>query len=219
MASIEVLTVPLKSEVYFNQLCYEISYERITMTHFAIRLIHSIDRYIDLIGRGVSWLTLVMVVTVVVVVVTRYFLQIGSIALQESVTYLHSAIFLIGVAYTLQHDGHVRVDIFYRQFSIRQRALVNFFGNILFLIPFSVLILVASWEYVLVSWTIRETSTENNGLPFVYVLKSLMLLMPAILILQGVSELLKSLLILLGHAAPIKTMHVEKKRDSQEQAR
>jgi TRAP-type mannitol/chloroaromatic compound transport system permease small subunit len=189
------------------------------MTHFAVRLIQSIDRYIDLIGRGVSWLTLIMVVTVVVVVVARYFLQIGSIALQESVTYLHSAIFLIGIAYTLQHDGHVRVDIFYRQFSIRQRALVNFFGNILFLMPVSGLILVASWEYVLISWTIRETSTENNGLPFVYVLKSLMLLMPAILVLQGVSELLKSFLVLLGRAAPIENMYVYKNRDSQEQAR
>jgi TRAP-type mannitol/chloroaromatic compound transport system permease small subunit len=85
--------------------------------------------------------------------------------------------------------------------------------------PVSGLILVASWEYVLVSWTIRETSTENNGLPFVYVLKSLMLLMPAILVLQGVSELLKSFLVLLGRAAPIENMHVYKKRDSQEQAR
>jgi TRAP-type mannitol/chloroaromatic compound transport system permease small subunit len=187
--------------------------------YFVVRLIRGIDRFVELLGRTTSWLTLLMVITVLVVVVARYFFQIGSIALQESVTYLHSTIFLIGIAYTLQHDGHVRVDIFYRQFSIERKALVNFFGNILFLMPVSGLILVASWEYVLASWTLRETSTENNGLPFVYVLKSLMLLMPAILVIQGISELLKSFLVLMGRGAPIDNINIYTDQDSREQMR
>lgn len=147
-----------------------------------------------------SWLTVAMVFAVLVVVVTRYFLQIGSIALQESVTYLHAMIFLLGIGFTLQHGGHVRVDIFYRQFAPRRKALVDFCGGIFFLMPVSVLIFYASWDYVWASWAIRETSAENNGLPFIYLLKTLMLLMPALLFLQGLSEILKSVLTLMGHS-------------------
>ena len=164
-----------------------------------IRLIHAINGFADLIGRAVSWLTVVMVATVIVVVVARYFLQIGSIALQESVTYLHAAVFLLGIGYTLKHDGHVRVDIFYRHFSVKRKAMVDLLGTLLFLLPVSGLIFYASWDYVMSSWAIGETSAENNGLPFTYILKTLMLLMPATLLLQGVAEILKNVLRLCGH--------------------
>jgi TRAP-type mannitol/chloroaromatic compound transport system permease small subunit len=139
-----------------------------------------------------------MVATVLIVVVTRYFLQIGSIALQESVTYLHASVFLLGISYTLKQGGHVRVDIFYRRFSLHRKALVDFCGGMFFLIPVSVLIFYSSWDYVLASWAIGETSAENNGLPFIYLLKTLMILMPATLLLQGVAEILKSLLVLIN---------------------
>ena len=160
-------------------------------------VIKSINGMTDFLGRAVSLLTVVMVATVLIVVVTRYFLQIGSIALQESVTYLHATVFLLGIAYTLKQGGHVRVDIFYRQFSLRRKALVDFCGGLFFLIPVSILIFYSSWDYVIASWAIGETSAENNGLPFIYLLKTLMILMPATLLLQGVAEILKSLLILI----------------------
>jgi TRAP-type mannitol/chloroaromatic compound transport system permease small subunit len=163
-----------------------------------IRLINQIDAITDFVGRTVSWLTLLMVATVLIVVVTRYFVQIGSIALQESVTYLHATVFLLGIACTLKQGGHVRVDIFYRRFSSRRKALVDFCGGLFFLIPVSILIFYSSWDYVLASWAIGETSAENNGLPFVYLLKTLMILMPATLLLQGVAEILKSLLVLIN---------------------
>jgi len=163
------------------------------------RVTQTIDYFIDFIGRAVSWLTIAMVITTLVVVVSRYFLQIGSIALQESVTYLHAAVFLLGIGYTLQHGGHVRVDIFYRNFSIKRKAVVDLVGGILFLLPVSGLIFYASWDYVMASWAIGETSAENNGLPFVYVLKTLMLLMPATLLLQGIAEILKNAIRLSGH--------------------
>jgi TRAP-type mannitol/chloroaromatic compound transport system permease small subunit len=163
-------------------------------------VIKSINGMTDFLGRTVSWLTVVMVATLLIVVVTRYFLQIGSIALQESVTYLHATVFLLGIAYTLKQGGHVRVDIFYRQFSPRRKALVNFCGGIFFLIPVSVLIFYSSWDYVMASWAIGETSAENNGLPFIYLLKTLMILMPATLLLQGVAEILKSLLVLINQS-------------------
>ena len=145
----------------------------LALTNHVISLI---DGMTDFLGRVVSWLTVVMVVTVLVVVVTRYFLQIGSIALQESVTYFHAAVFLLGISYTLKQGGHVRVDIFYRQFSPSRRVVVDFCGGVFFLIPVSILIFYSSWDYVLASWVIGETSAENNGLPFIYLLKTLMIL-------------------------------------------
>jgi TRAP-type mannitol/chloroaromatic compound transport system permease small subunit len=157
-------------------------------------------------------MAVIMIVMVMLVVIVRYFLEIGSIALQESVTYLHSMIFLLGIAYTLKLDGHVRVDIFYRRFSLYRKAAVNVLGGIFFLIPISILIIFSSYDYVLASWAIGETSTENNGLPFVYLLKSLMLIMPATLLLQGIAEILKNLIILIDQSNTTDTGTL--KRDS-----
>jgi len=158
----------------------------------------AIEKFTEVTGRFISWATVTMVILVVLVVITRYFLGLGSIALQESVTYLHCLVFMMGFAFTLKHDGHVRVDIFYRRFSPRFKAIVNLVGGLLFLIPFCLLIFFISWDYVLASWVIRETSAENNGLPFIYLLKTLMLLMPVTLLLQGIAEIIRSGLILSG---------------------
>ena len=158
----------------------------------------AIEKFTEVTGRFISWATVTMVILVVLVVITRYFLGLGSIALQESVTYLHCLVFMMGFAFTLKHDGHVRVDIFYRGFSPRFKAIVNLIGGLLFLIPFCLLIFFISWDYVLASWVIRETSAENNGLPFIYLLKTLMLLMPVTLLLQGIAEIIRSGLILGG---------------------
>jgi len=160
------------------------------------RLADIINTVTETIGRLTSWLTVAMVATVLAVVVTRYFLQIGSIALQESVTYLHCMVFMLGLAYTLKHDGHVRVDIIYRGYSGKTKALVNVVGGVLFLLPLCCVLFYVSWDYVLASWATKETSAENNGLPFTYLLKSLMLMMPVLLFLQGLAETVKNGLIL-----------------------
>lgn len=163
-------------------------------------LVSAIDGFTEATGRFISWLTVLMVGLVVVVVVMRYFLELGSIALQESVTYIHAMVFMLGLAFTLKRGGHVRVDIFYRQFGARRKALVNLVGGLLFLMPVTVLIFVSSWDYVLSSWAFGETSSESNGLPFVYLLKTLMLIMPVTLLLQGIAEILKSVLVIRGTA-------------------
>jgi TRAP-type mannitol/chloroaromatic compound transport system permease small subunit len=155
-------------------------------------MINVIDKFTDLLGKIISWLTVVMLLNVLIVVVARYFLGFGSIALQESVTYLHCAVFMLGLSYTLKHDGHVRVDILYRNYSNKNKAMVNFLGGLFFLVPLSILLFITSWDYVLASWSIRETSAENNGLPFVYLLKSLMLVMPLTLLIQGLVEILRN---------------------------
>ena len=161
-------------------------------------VIRQIDRLTEITGRVISWLTAAMVALVVTVVVMRYFLEMGSIAMQELVTYINAMVFMLGIAFTLKRGGHVRVDIFYRNFQAYKKALVDLLGGLFFLIPVTVLIFVTSWDYVAASWAITETSAENNGLPFIYLLKTLMLIMPAMLLLQGVAEVLKSALILTG---------------------
>jgi TRAP-type mannitol/chloroaromatic compound transport system permease small subunit len=160
--------------------------------------VNAVESFTEITGRLIAWLTMLMVVLVMLVVATRYFLEIGSIALQEAVTYLHCLVFLMGLAFTLKHDGHVRVDIFYRGFSPKSKATVNLLGGILFLVPVCLLIFFTSLDYVLASWAIKETSAENNGLPFVYLLKTLMLLMPLTLLLQGIAEIIKSGLVISG---------------------
>ena len=162
-----------------------------------------IDTLIERVGKLLSFLMIVLVCVVLVVVVGRYFFQIGSIALQELITYLHATIFLLGISYTLKHDGHVRVDIFYRDFSQKKKALVNLIGGVFFVLPISVFILWFCMDYVVASWNILETSKENNGLPFVYLLKSLILVMPILLILQALTIMLKNLLVLSKREATI----------------
>ena len=147
---------------------------------------------------------IVLVCVVIVVVIGRYFFEIGSVALQELTTYLHAIIFMLGISYTLKHDGHVRVDIFYRNFSEKRKALVNVIGGLMFIFPISIFIGWSSWEYVLASWSIMETSTENSGLPFIYLLKTVMLIMPSLLMIQGFISIIKNVTVL--HSLTLKSI-------------
>jgi TRAP-type mannitol/chloroaromatic compound transport system permease small subunit len=147
------------------------------------------------VGQMISWLTLLLVALVISVVLSRYFLGIGSIAIQESVSYVHAIIFMLGLAYTLQRGGHVRVDIFYREFSVRRKALIDLLGAALFLLPFCGFILFSSWDYVMASWSIKETSSETGGIAAVYLLKTLMIIMPASLALQGIAQIIESIMV------------------------
>ena len=92
-----------------------------------------LDALIEITGRGVSWLILAMVVTTCTVVLLRYVFDTGAIALQESVTYMHSLVFMLGLSYVLKHDGHVRVDLIYARLSARARVKINLLGHSIFL--------------------------------------------------------------------------------------
>ncbi len=139
------------------------------------------------IGRAVSWLTLLMVLLTFGIVILRYGMNQGWIWLQESVTYLHALVFMTAAAWTFQTDDHVRVDIFYRDRSDRHKAWVNLLGTLVFLAPFSIFLILIGWDYVAASWATKEGSREAGGLPLVYLLKSLILIMPALLLLQSFS--------------------------------
>jgi TRAP-type mannitol/chloroaromatic compound transport system permease small subunit len=161
-------------------------------------ILRAINCFTGWVGRFIAWLCLLLVVLTVSVVLLRYLFGMGSIAVQESVTYVHSMIFMLGLAVALQRGGHVRVDIFYRNFSERRKALVDLLGGVFFLLPFCGLILLSSWDYVLASWAIKETSAESGGIAAVYLLKTLMILMPIMLALQGISQILTSLITIKG---------------------
>lgn len=148
------------------------------------------------VGQVISWLTLLLVILIMTVVISRYLLGVGSIAIQESVSYVHAIIFMLGLAFTLQRGGHVRVDIFYREFSPRHKAAVDLIGATIFLLPLCGLILVGSWDYVMASWAIKETSSETGGIAAVYLLKTLMIIMPITLGLQGIAQIINSILVL-----------------------
>ncbi|WP_018691592.1 TRAP transporter small permease subunit [Algicola sagamiensis] len=143
---------------------------------------------IRVLGQSIAWLTFIMVILTCLIVLLRYGFNLGWIWLQELVLYMHAAVFMLGVSYAFQKDQHVRVDIFYRSFSAKTKHLVNLFGHIFLLFPVSILILWFSWDYVAMSWHIKESSPETGGLPFVYLLKSLVPMMSLLLMIQGVAS-------------------------------
>ena len=163
---------------------------------FLKNLVRIIDSITEYTGKVIAWLTLLIVILTFLIVLLRYGFSLGWIAMQESVLYAHGAIFMLGAAYTLKHDAHVRVDIFYQKFNQKQKAFVNLFGSLFLLMPVCVFIFYVSIDYVLLSWEILESSKEPGGLPAVYLNKSLILLLVITLILQGMAEIARNILII-----------------------
>ena len=159
--------------------------------------VHRVDSFTELSGRWLAWACLLLALVVGLVVLLRYGAGVGSIALQEAATYLHAMIFMLGAAYTLKRNGHVRVDIFYRRFSARGKAWVNSVGCIVFLLPFCVFLLGVSAHFVAEAWRIREGSPDPGGIHGVFLLKTLIPVMATGLMLQCLCELARNLLILL----------------------
>ncbi len=139
-----------------------------------------------------------MVIVQFMVVVLRYVFGVGSIFMQESVVYMHGIMFMLGAAYTLLHEGHVRIDIFYREASERRKALVNLIGAPLLLLPICAVIFRYSWPYVASSWRVFEGSKETSGIQGVFLLKSIVLVFAVMLALQGISLAVHALLVLTG---------------------
>jgi TRAP-type mannitol/chloroaromatic compound transport system permease small subunit len=151
-----------------------------------------IDRLNSTIGRGAAWCGLAIVSIQFAVVVLRYVFGMASIWLTELIVYAHAGLFMLAAAWTLAVGGHVRVDIFYAAASPRRKALIDLCGALLLLTPFMVALLVLSMPYVGRSWTILERSREASGLPFVYLLKTLIPVFALLLGLQGVSQAIRA---------------------------
>lgn len=157
------------------------------------RIVYWIDRINEWVGMGAAWLTTALVLVVCYDVFTRYLLRRSVVAIQELEWHLFATIFLLGAAFTLKYDRHVRVDVLYTKFTKRQQALVNILGGLLFLIPFSILVILSSKNFVAISFQIRETSPDPGGLPARYILKACIPVGFFLLFLQGISLVVKSI--------------------------
>jgi TRAP-type mannitol/chloroaromatic compound transport system permease small subunit len=170
-----------------------------------IAIADRIDRFTTAIGRAASWLALAVVLLQFALVVARYVFALGSIWLSEAVIYLHATLFMLAAAWTLRAEGHVRVDIFYAHAGKRARAFVDLVGALLLLLPFMLVLLWLSVPYVQRSWAIFERSQEASGLPFVYLLKTVIPVFAVLMVLQGMSQAIHALATLRraeeGHAS------------------
>ncbi len=164
--------------------------------------IRAVDRLSEAVGRMAMAFSLLLVLVVMADVAMRYFMNISFSSLRELEWHFYSAIFLLGGAYTLRHDAHVRVDIFYQRFSDRGRALINVLGCLLMLFPGCWLVVETSMPFVAFSWGMHEISPDPGGLPFRWALKALIPIGFGLMGLQGVSFFFKNLLVLMGRRAP-----------------
>jgi len=164
--------------------------------------IRGIDALNDWVGHTVAWLTLGCVLTCFAVVVLRYAFSIGFPWLQELYVWQHAAVFMAGAGYTMLHRGHVSVDVLYGRASERRKAWIDILGTLLFLFPWLAVLAVTSLPFVSSSWSIREGAATADGMPAVYLLKSLLWVFCALLFLQGLALLLRRALYLAGHALP-----------------
>ena len=157
-----------------------------------LALADRIDRLNGAVGRTVAWAALLIVLVQFLVVVMRYVFNLGSIWLTETIVYGHAALIMLAAAWTLYAGGHVRVDVFYAEFSPRNKALVDLAGSLLLLLPFMLVLLWFALPYVARSWAILERSRETSGLPLVFLLKTLLPLFALLMALQGVSQAIRA---------------------------
>lgn len=157
--------------------------------------INNIEKISEWCGVLVSWCVLFMVLIIGYDVSMRFFFRISSGALQELEWHLFAIIFLLGASYTFKHDGHVRVDIFYKShwMSDIKRAWVDLLGTIFFLLPFCILIIVNSMDFVADSYANAERSSDPGGLSHRYLLKAAIPAGFALLMVQGIAIILKSI--------------------------
>ncbi|MDC0185471.1 TRAP transporter small permease subunit [Gammaproteobacteria bacterium] len=154
----------------------------------------SINKFFDLlramirlIGVASSYLLLAMVLVTFFIVMLRYGFSLGWIWLQESIIWMHAAVFLLVAPYAFSQDAHVRVDVFYRQWSQKTKNKVNLVGSLLCLCPVALFLIIGSFDYVIASWETKETSKDAGGLiyPFIPLLKTFIPITGLLLFFQG----------------------------------
>ena len=162
------------------------------------QIVSSIHQLNEWAGKVISWLTTLLVLLVCFDVVTRYLFSDTQAWIMELEWHLFALIFIIGAGYAFKHDRHVRVDLFYANFSERDKAWVNLIGAVLFLLPWTALMIYASFDYALISYQIGEGSPDPGGLPARYVIKFAVTVGMSLLFLEGLASLLESIQVLVN---------------------
>ncbi|MCK0151722.1 TRAP transporter small permease subunit [Marivita sp. S6314] len=157
------------------------------------RLADALDRLNTGVAHVVRWLAIAMMLVQVCIVVGRYAFGVNSIAAQESVLYMHAALFMLAGGYTLLVDKHVRVDVFYAKASDTVRRRIDIFGHLFFLIPSMLALLYWSWPSVRNSWRILEGPLSVGGIEAVFLLKSLIPAFCVLVLLQSLAGLIRLL--------------------------
>jgi TRAP-type mannitol/chloroaromatic compound transport system permease small subunit len=175
--------------------------------NFMVRVSGWIDALNEWVGRATAWVSLALVVVVFGDVVMRYALNKSFVFTQELEWHIFAFIFLIGAGYTLLHDGHVRVDIFYQRFGVKGQAWTNLLGVLLFLIPGCLMIILTSWHFVARAFAVGEGSPDPGGIPYRFIVKGLIPVGFSLLLLQGISMGIHSVLQILNIEKPKETTH------------
>ncbi len=171
--------------------------------NFLKKISQFIDALNEKTGLFAAWLTSLMVITVVYDVIMRYGFKKGNIAVQEMEWHIFAVVFLIGAAYSLKKDAHVRVDIFYTKLSTKKKAWIDLLGTFIFLIPFSIMVIYSTSNFIESSWAVREVSPDPGGLPCRYILKAMIPAGFVLLILQGISQAIKNILVITGKESKV----------------
>lgn len=148
----------------------------------------------EYVGRTFSWATTLLVIVISIDVILRYLFNFSFIWITEVEIYLFALTFLFGSGYALKHDKHVRVDLFYENWSKRRKAWVNLLGSLLFLTPWCVVAIIACWKYASFSYGFKESSPQPGGLPALYVLKFCLMMGFVFLLIQGISMMIDSII-------------------------
>jgi len=143
------------------------------------------------LGTILSLFTILMVLLSFLTVLFHYMFNIIFIPIQELIIYLHSTIFMLGIVYAFHYDKHVRIDIFYQNYSPEKQRKTNQIGTLLLLIPFFSFIIFSSFDYIISSWAKLEGSPESGGLPFVFGLKTLILILPSSMLIYALIKMLR----------------------------
>ncbi len=165
---------------------------------FLKKLSRWIDTLNEWVGRGVAWVTFLVVLVVFVDVVMRYVFNTSFVFTQELEWHLFAFIFLIGAGYTLLKDGHVRVDIVYQRLGPKGQAWINLIGVLLFLMPGCYMIIATSLQFVYNSWTVMEGSPDPGGIPYRFILKACIPVGFILVMLQGISLGIRSFFTIKG---------------------
>jgi len=153
-----------------------------------------VGRLTDAVYAAIRWLTLAMILVGALNALARYATRYTGVSLASNAAfdlqwYMFSLIFLLGAAYGLRHDVHVRVDVMYSRVAPRTRAWIDLAGTVLFLVPFCVMMLLTSWPAVRNSWAVREASPDPGGLAR-YPIKSVLLVCFTLLLLQALAQII-----------------------------
>ncbi|MBI4521722.1 MAG: TRAP transporter small permease subunit [Gemmatimonadetes bacterium] len=165
-----------------------------------------VDGLNDRLGSWIRWLTLAMALVGTANALARYVNRFTDAVLVSNAYldlqwYMFSLIFLMGAAYGVRHDVHVRVDVVYARLGVKGKAWIDLLGTILFLIPFCLLMLWVAWPAVRNSWAVREMSPDPGGLPR-YPIKAVILISFFLLLIQGIAQVIKQVLILRAGQRP-----------------